>query len=514
MHSEDLMKLKSGTDIRGTALTNEGNEVNLTPAVAERVGRSFAYWLRKKKDSKEDLTVAVGNDPRLSGEQLKEHLIRGLVDSGVVVYDCGLASTPAMFMSTVLPGHQYTGAVMITASHLPRDKNGFKFFTAEGGLESDNIVEILEIAAGKKYETSDSCEEKGEVRQVDLIDDYSQYIVEKVRDDVSTEVKDKKPLSNFHIIVNAGNGAGGFFAEHILQPLGADTTGSQFLDPDGHFPHHIPNPENEKAMEFIKEAVRKSGADLGIIFDTDVDRAAVVDNEGKAINRNRLIALAAAIVLEEHPGATIVTDSVTSKGLNSFIEEKLGGVHHRFKRGYKNVINEAKGLNKKGKNAPLAIETSGHAAFRENYFLDDGAYLVAKILIKMAILKIREGRNLKDLITDLEEPEISKEFRMKIKRSQFKVYGICVLEQLKDFVDSKPDWQIAPRNYEGVRVNCGKQDWFLLRLSLHDPVLVLNVECNSKENLIAILDSLAEFMDQFKDVDSKGITKNDIELSK
>lgn len=185
------------------------------------------------------------------------------------------------------------------------------------------------------------------------------------------------------IIVDAGNGSGGFYAEKVLKNLGADVEGSQFLDPDGMFPNHIPNPENKEAMDSISKATVNSNADLGIIFDTDVDRAAIVDSKGMEINKNSLIALISNIVLRENPGSTIVTDSVTSIGLNEYISEH-GGVHHRFKRGYKNVINEAIRLNNEGISAPLAIETSGHAALKENYFLDDGAYLVSKIIINAA----------------------------------------------------------------------------------------------------------------------------------
>ena len=139
-------------------------------------------------------------------------------------------------------------------------------------------------------------------------------------------------------MVDAGNGAGGFYVDRVLKPLGADTTGSQFLDPDGTFPNHVPNPENKEAMEAICQAVIAHQADLGIIFDTDVDRAAAVDHQGNELNRNRMIALISAIVLQEHPGSTIVTDSITSDGLTQFIEQQLGGKHHRFRRGYKNVI--------------------------------------------------------------------------------------------------------------------------------------------------------------------------------
>lgn len=133
----------------------------------------------------------------------------------------------------------------------------------------------------------------------------------------------------------------------VLAPLGADITGSQFLEPDGTFPNHIPNPENKEAMASACAAVQQSQADLGIVFDTDVDRSAVVDQAGSPISSNRFIALMAAVVLREHPGSTIVTDSVTSNGLTDFITQ-LGGQHLRFKRGYKNVIGKGVELNKAG----------------------------------------------------------------------------------------------------------------------------------------------------------------------
>jgi phosphomannomutase len=138
----------------------------------------------------------------------------------------------------------------------------------------------------------------------------------------------EKPLAGLHILVDAGNGAGGFFVPEVLQRLGADTTGSQFLEPDGMFPNHVPNPEDPAAMAATIDAVNKHGADLGIVFDTDVDRSGVVDRMGRAVNKNKLIALMAAITLRDAPESTIVTDSVTSSGLTKFIHS-LGGKHFR-----------------------------------------------------------------------------------------------------------------------------------------------------------------------------------------
>lgn len=289
----------------------------------------------------------------------------------------------------------------------------------------------------------------------------------------------------------------------MLKPLGADTTGSQFLDPDGAFPNHIPNPENQEAMTSICQAVIDNKADFGIIFDTDVDRGAAVDSFGKELNRNRLIALISAIVLQEHPGSTIVTDSITSDGLTKFIEDDLKGFHHRFKRGYKNVINESIRLNNEGQESWLAIETSGHGAMKENYFLDDGAYLVTKLLIELAKCQ-QQGKVLTDLISNLEEPKESQEFRLKINTEDFKSYGNQVIEKLKEFADNQENWKIVPNNYEGVRISCQSPEengWLLLRLSLHDPVIPINIESNSSGGISNISSRLLNFLTAFESLD-------------
>jgi phosphomannomutase len=306
--------------------------------------------------------------------------------------------------------------------------------------------------------------------------------------------------------VDAGNGAGGFYADKVLKPLGANTDGSRYLDPDGSFPNHIPNPEDKEAMESITEAVKETGADLGIIFDTDVDRAGAVLSDGSELNRNRIIAMLSAILLRDHPGTTIVTDSITSTGLAEFIEEK-GGVHHRFKRGYRNVINESIRLNNLGQDSQLAIETSGHGAFKENYFLDDGAYIVTKLLIELARGK-KEGYTLESLISSLKEPKESVEFRMNILLDEFKPYGQKVIEDLNAYAASKEGWSLAPNNFEGVRVNLDAKHgngWFLLRLSLHDPLLPLNIESNDEGGAKIIAGELVSFIEKYDKLDAKSL---------
>ena len=467
-------KLQNGSDIRGVALEGiEGEHVNLTADVAETIARSFVKWLRNNGVSGK-LTIAIGTDCRLSGESLKNGFIKGATDCGADVVDCGLASTPAMFMATVSEHVKASASVMVTASHLPFNRNGLKFFTPEGGLDKNDIAAILKIAADADYSYSG---DKGKCSVMDFMTLYSNHLADYIRKGVNA-ADYQHPLSGMHIIVDAGNGDGGFF-EKILCSLGADTEGSQFLEPDGHFPNHIPNPENRDAMASVCEAVKRSHADLGVIFDTDVDRSAIVDHRGDPINRNSLIAMIAAVILKEHPGSTVVTDSVTSDGLAEFISEK-GGKHHRFRRGYKNVINEGIRLNKAGEECWLAIETSGHAALRENYFLDDGAYLAAKLIVDAAKLN-RQGLHLESLIATLKQPKESTEIRIKLTQPDFKAYGAKVLEDMRTKFAAEPGWTLVEPNYEGIRVSCRNADedgWFLLRMSLHDPVMPLNIESN------------------------------------
>ena len=486
-------RLQNGSDIRGVALAGvAGEEVNLTTDVAYRIGQGFVSWLAEKVEkATADLVVSVGRDSRLSGPALRDGLTAGMRSLGAQVYDFAIASTPAMFMSTVAEGYQCDGAIMLTASHLPFNRNGFKFFTQKGGLNKPDITDILTLASKNNFFTAAT---EGALEEKDFISVYAQGLVEKIRQEVNHAEQYEQPLKGLHIVVDAGNGAGGFYAQKVLEPLGADTSGSQFLDPDGTFPNHIPNPENAEAMAAIQRAVLENKADFGIIFDTDVDRSAAVDSQGEELNRNKLIALISAVVLREHPGSTIVTDSITSDGLTDFITG-LGGVHHRFKRGYKNVINESVRLNESGEASWLAIETSGHGAMQENYFLDDGAYLVSKLLVELARTR-QAGKLITDLITDLKEPAESEEVRLKILADDFTAHGNDVIAALKEFVAEQPDWAIAPQNYEGVRVACAAPDeegWFLLRLSLHDPVLPLNVESNVAGGVKRICDRLAQF---------------------
>ena len=485
-------QFKSGTDIRGVASEGvEGQPVNLTDDVVARMADGFVLWLSKKvSKAPETLTISIGRDSRISGPHIVSICSERFKRCGATVLDCSLASTPSMFMTTVDLGCD--GALQITASHHPFNRNGLKFFTREGGLEGSDIEEILEYAQNGESPAENSC---GKIRKVDYMTDYAKGLCKKIKEEVNAEDYDH-PLKGFKIVVDAGNGAGGFYADKVLSVLGADTTGSRYLDPDGMFPNHIPNPEDATAMASICEAVKEANADLGVIFDTDVDRGGAVDNKGNEINRNRLVAVAAAIALEGNEGGTVVTDSITSSGLKEFIENTLGGQHYRYRRGYKNVIDKALEFNAQGINCPLAIETSGHAAMKENYFLDDGAYLCTKIIIKAAQLR-KEGKELDELTAALKEPVESKEVRFKILESDFRACGEKIINDLTAYAMAQNGWNVANDNREGIRVSFDKDNgdgWFLLRLSVHDPIMPLNIESDSVGGVDIIYNKLNEFL--------------------
>lgn len=487
----DYKSFKSGTDIRGVALEGvEGQNINLTDEVVANIANGFLLWLSDKVQKPCDkLTVSIGRDSRISGPRIVDCVCDELKNAGVRVLNCGLASTPSMFMTTV--DLNCDGAVQITASHHPFNRNGLKFFTREGGLEGADIEKILEYAQNEEKPAESK---SGSVENSDYMEKYKAHLEDIIKKGVMAEDYDH-PLKGFKIVVDAGNGVGGFYAD-VLEDLGADTKGSRYLEPDGMFPNHVPNPENKEAMKSITEAVLENNADMGVIFDTDVDRGGAVDKSGNEINRNRLVALAAAIALEGNEGGTIVTDSITSSGLKDFIENDLGGKHYRYRRGYKNVIDKGLELNEKGINCPLAIETSGHAAMRENYFLDDGAYLCTKIIIKMAQLN-KEGKSIESITSALKEPVEETEIRFEITEKDFKACGERIINDLTAYAEKTEGWILADDNREGVRVSFGKNDgngWFLLRLSVHDPIMPLNIESDSEGGVEIIKNKLYEFL--------------------
>ncbi|GAV61700.1 PGM_PMM_I domain-containing protein/PGM_PMM_II domain-containing protein/PGM_PMM_III domain-containing protein [Cephalotus follicularis] len=521
-----IRRLQSGSDVRGVALEGEkGRTVDLSPPAVEAIAESFGEWVIRGLEQEqghpiEVIRVSLGKDPRISGPSLSVAVLAGLARAGCLGIDMGLATTPACFMSTLLSPFAYDASIMIgvikegvleqmTASHLPYTRNGLKFFTKRGGLTSPEVEDICDKAA-RKYAnrlTKVSTMLRTPPTRVDFMSCYAKHLRDIIKERVNHPVHYHTPLKGFQIIVNAGNGSGGFFTWDVLDKLGADTFGSLHLNPDGMFPNHIPNPEDKTAMALTRAAVLQNSADLGIVFDTDVDRSGVVDNSGNPINGDKLIALMSAIVLREHPGTTIVTDARTSVELTRFITNR-GGQHCLYRVGYRNVIDKGINLNKDGIETHLMMETSGHGALKENYYLDDGAYMVVKIIIEIVRMKLTgSDKGIGDLIKDLEEPLESIELRMNIisEPRDTKEIAIEALETFRNYIEEGrlEGWKLDSCGDCWVSKGClvdsndspsavavdahmyrvkvsdeehGQHGWLLIRQSIHDPNIAVNMQ--------------------------------------
>ena len=493
-----LMQLQNGSDIRGVASKGKsGEKVVLTSEVAYCVGYAFAEAVARHTDKTiADIRIAIGMDCRLSGPALMAAVSSGAHTAGATVLDCGLTSTPAMFMSCIYPETDCDGALMVTASHLPPNRNGFKFFTKKGGFEKGDITQLLTRA----QQIMDEMRETYDLQSL-----YASRLCEYIKEGVNAEDYDH-PLTGLKIVVDAGNGNGGFFAYKVLAPLGADISGSKYLDPDGRFPNHEPNPEDNKAMRAICDATLNAKANLGLIFDTDVDRMSAVFSDGTPVSRDACIALIASIISEGHEGATIVTDSVTSDRLTDFLENKLKMKHMPYMRGYKNVINKCIELNEQGVDCPLAMETSGHGCLKDNHYLDDGAFLAVKIIIALANAH-RAGKRMASLLDGFEMEFSAREVRFKVLDADFAAYGKEVLESFRSRAEKK-GYEL-PETHEGIRVrfaegSLGKQftgGWVHLRSSLHDPVMVLNMEGRSETDLYMLTLEMKNLMENFWKLD-------------
>ena len=513
----DFMKLQHGSEIRGFAADDaensaENEALTLTEETAGAIAGAFAYWLGFKVGKNPyDLRVCVGNDPRLSADTLKRGILKGIAMFGAEGYDAGLASAPAMFMSTVLPQLDFDGAVMITASHLPYDRNGFKLFTKEGELGREDITSIQKTASRYNF-VGDFYEE----REINVMPVYAAYL----RQMLSLGLRDVPGgLSGMRIVVDAGNGAAGFFATQVLAPMGADITGSRFLEPDGHFPNHEPDPGNKEALGSICRVVKENEADLGLIFDGDGDRVAVIGPDGKPFSRNAFIALAAAIAAEDYPGGTVVTDGAASTGLHDFLEKDLGLKHLRYRKGIRNLISKAKEINTSEAgpaagseagiglgNAFLAADTSGHAAYSDNFYVDDGTFLAVQAVINAARLK-NEGKDITELISGLSSPAESCELLFRTKCDEGSDLVSRILGDMEKWVRETSGFELDVPNYEGVRVDFrlpgeAAGGWFLFRRSVHENAATLNIESDTEGASEKVLELINDFLSRYEGVES------------
>ena len=454
------LKLKSGPDIRS-------REDVLTDETCARIGYAFARMLAQRLHTTPDLlTIAVGRDTRPSGARVQAALIRGITAADADVLDGGVCVIPALFSRVArgTGGAAVHGAAMVTGGVMDPRINGFKFLTREGSLSEADMALLLRMAATERVP-------KRLVTPLDPMEDYRTELIARAA--VLLQDDALRPLLGLYAAVDASTLGGAFFAD-LMESLGADV-------------------ERVDGRE-LGAATARLEADLGFAFDADCSRAWLFDSAGRAVDGNRLIAMLAAWLLDQHPGLTIVTDSDTSTGLSAFIAE-WAGVHYRFKRGYRNVIDEAIRLNREGIDCPLAIETSGHAAFRENDFLDDGIYLALRVAC-LALDRKREGRTIFDPLIDLSEPVETKSLRLRIlDEEDLAAASQEIVEVILSHTLENPEWHMSPDSREGVRITFNldggiNNAWFQLRMSVHDPIMVLSAESDVRGGIRRMLEDL------------------------
>ncbi len=346
-------------DIRGIV------DKDLDDDIYYKLGRAYGAFLYNQQGitpvSGDRMKVVCGYDARLSGPRFQKQVVKGLLESGVDVVEIGMVPTPVMYFAVKYL--DVDGGCAVTASHNPAEYNGFKCRKRTGDglnapLSSGDIQELYRIIESGHFHDGE-----GQYSDHPLTDEYIKYIVDTVHV--------ARPLK---VVIDPGNGATGPTAMKVYQALGCEVVGI-YIEPDGHFPHHLPNPLKEENVVDLIAEVKKERADVGIGIDGDGDRLGVIADDGSIVWPDMYMILYARNALKRKPGADIIFDVKCSLALVEDIE-KHGGVPIMWKTGYTNVF--AKRLET---GAPFAGEFSGHIFFDDPIIdFDDGVYAGAKLL--------------------------------------------------------------------------------------------------------------------------------------
>ena len=436
-------------DVRGIY----GQDIN--EDLAYKIGRAFIDYLKPK-------TVAVGMDMRVSSKPLSENLIRGLRDGGADVISIGLASTDMLYFASIDLGTD--AAIHVTASHNPKQYNGFKFTRANAvpiGIDS-GLADIEKIVRSESFSEKKA---QGSYKEVNLLDKFIKFMHSFVKP------SELKPLS---VVIDAGNGMGGMILPDLFKGSPLKIT-PLFYELDGTFPNHEANPLEEKNRVDMVAKVKEVGADLGIGLDGDTDRAFFVDGKGNFCSGDFILGLLAKEVLKKHPGSTIVYDVRCSRYVKDTVA-KLGGKSQIGKVGhaYAKLLMREIG-------AEFGGEVSGHYYFKyKNAYFDSGN------LTALVLLKVLSDYNI-SLEKALEETKgyhISGEINSTVKDPDAKLKEIVDL--YKNKVDSMLD-------IDGISL-VNKDWWANIRKSNTEPLLRLNCEAYTKEKMEEIRDQFLKII--------------------
>ena len=435
-------------DVRGKV----GSE--LTPEVTNKIGQAYAQWLPNEG------AVAVGRDMRPDSQELAAALIAGLQAGGRDVWDIGEVTSDMIYFAVGSNG--LAGGVMITASHNPGEYNGIKFCREEAKPvgEESGLFEVRDLAAKAEFIDAITA---GNVVQKDLVEDWIQHTLSFIKPDTL------KPL---HVAVDAGNGmAGKIFPD--LEPYVPFEVEEMYFELDGTFPNHIANPLEIKNLVDLQAKIKETACDAGVAFDGDGDRAVLVDELGQPVTGTVLTSLLADYFLRLNPGTTILHNAICGRVAPETITT-AGGTAVRTRVGHSFIKAEMR-----IHNAVFGGEHSGHYYFKDNYNADSG--LIAAV-IALAVLS-DSGKKLSELVAPYRKAYVQ------IQETNFEVADkTATLKRLETaFSDQATDW------LDGLTVNFADA-WFNVRASNTEPLLRLNAEAKTTEELNRLVEKVTSII--------------------
>jgi phosphomannomutase / phosphoglucomutase len=424
-------------DIRGIA------DKDFDSNFAFTLGRAYGTYGRGQGKKR----VAVGRDCRLTSDKYATALRRGLCASGVEVLDIGVCPTPLMYFA--LHHYDLDGGLQVTGSHNPSEHNGFKICLGKITIHGEEIQELRKLIDQGIFVTG-----QGKEEPVPIVPPYQEFVSRQFG----------RLPREIAVVVDAGNSTAGPVAPPIFRALGCHVT-ELFCDLDGHFPNHHPDPTIPENLTHLIAQVKESEAELGIAYDGDADRLGLVDRHGRIIWGDEILVLFARDVLQQHPGAAIISEVKCSQRLFDDIAEK-GGRPIMWKAGHS--LLKAK-MRETG--ALLGGEMSGHMFFADRYFgYDDAIYASCRVLEILA----KTGKEISDLLADLPPSYTTPEIRVDCPDE----LKFRIAEKVRDHF--RGQYEIV--DVDGVRVKFA-QGWGLVRASNTQPVLVLRFEAQTAEKL-------------------------------
>lgn len=452
-----------GYDLRGLV----GSELNHD--TVSLLGKGYATWLLKRRI----YDCVVGYDCRISSPQFRDVIVKELTDAGITVYDIGMTLTQIVYFACYF--FRTKGMIMITASHNPKEYNGFKFGTGYSEtMLTEDILEFKELVKSGKFQKLNN---KGKHIQRDIKADYI------------ADLKRRVPtIGRFKVIVESCAATTGLYLPDILRKFGCEVI-EQNTKPDGNFPVGTPDPTESEVQERLAKRVLEEKADLGFSYDADGDRIGVVDEKGSLIWNDTLLSLYAKDILDFLPGSKIIFNTLCSKQVVDVIKQS-GGIPLIWVTGHSFIKAKVR-----EERAPFGGELSGHFYFVDNFYgHDDGAIASLRLLSYLTRVNKTLGRAINELPRYESSPEIKVGCPDSIK---FKVVSEKIGGEIKKLYPRAKYVEI-----DGVRMDT-KDEMLIVRASQNGPYLTVKFEGRTKETYNKLKKQVSEILHKVSEVDFK-----------